>query len=83
MYNGPRDPKEKNKKGSEQGYENAPDLTPRREGGDDALAETNAEDYRADEKVIVNSQRENKTVNTPSQTAPHTSELEGSDEDVF
>lgn len=41
-----------------------PDLTPRREGGDDALAETNPTDARADEKVIVNEQESNRTVNS-------------------
>jgi hypothetical protein len=35
-----------------------PDETPRREGGDDALAETDPADGRADEKVIVNQHRE-------------------------
>ena len=63
-------------------YESQPDLTPRREGGDDALAETDPADSRADEKVIVNAQREHKTVNAPSQTAANTSENTGSEEDV-
>jgi hypothetical protein len=36
------------------GYKNPPDLTPRREGGDDALAEIMPNDSRADEKVIAN-----------------------------
>jgi len=36
------------------GYKNPPDLTPRREGGDDALAEIMPNDNRADEKVIAN-----------------------------
>ena len=40
-----------------------------REGGDDALAGQTETDARADEKVIVNEQRENQTVNGPSQTA--------------
>lgn len=44
------------------------DTTPRREGGDDALAETNPTDARADEKVIVNEQASNNIVNRPSQT---------------
>lgn len=35
-------------------YENEPDLTPRREGGDDALAEASPGDPRNDEKVLVN-----------------------------
>ncbi len=39
---------------SQPSYNNMPDLTPRREGGDDALAETDPGDVRADEKVIYN-----------------------------
>ena len=39
---------------SQPSYNNMPDVTPRREGGDDALAETDPEDARADEKVIAN-----------------------------
>ncbi|HVF82121.1 MAG TPA: hypothetical protein VM884_09315 [Flavisolibacter sp.] len=70
--NGPRN-KEDN---TESTFETRPDVTPRREGGDDALAETNPSDSRLDEKVIVNEQRENKIVNTPSQTEVHTSESE-------
>jgi hypothetical protein len=55
-------------------FETKPDETPRREGGDDALAETNPSDSRLDEKVIVNSQGENKIVNAPSQSEPHVNE---------
>ena len=76
--NGPRDPK---KDGSDNTY--LPDMTPRREGGDDSLAEASPYDSRDDEKVIVNTQREDKTVNIPSQTAANTSEQAGSDEEVF
>ena len=75
------DPRKPN--GRKDGYRNEPDSTPRREGGDDALAETSPTDSRADEKVIVNEQRENKTVNIPSQTAVNTSEQTGSDDDVL
>lgn len=57
-------------------FETRPDETPRREGGDDALAETNPSDSRLDEKVVVNTQGENKIVNTPSQSGPHLSEGE-------
>jgi hypothetical protein len=74
----PRDPK---KAGTDDTY--LPDMTPRREGGDDSLAEASPYDSRDDEKVIVNTQRENKTVNIPSQTAAHTSEDESSDDDVL
>ena len=64
-------------------YTNMPDQTPRREGGDDALAERSApDDARADEKVIVNEQRENKIVNRPSQTAANGSERFASDEEI-
>ena len=60
-----------------------PDVTPRREGGDDALAESSPTDNRSDEKVIVNEQRANKTVNAPSQTAAHTSESESFDDEII
>jgi len=66
---GPRN-KENNKSTSE----TRPDTTPRREGGDDALAERNPSDSRLDEKVIVNEQSEQKIVNSPSQTDAHPGE---------
>ena len=69
---GPRN-KEDNTKST---FETRPDVTPRREGGDDALAETNPSDARLDEKVIVNEQSEQKIVNSPSQTEAHPSEGE-------
>jgi hypothetical protein len=75
------DPKYDRKKGSD--YDKRPGITPEREGGDDALESSSPADYNSDEKVIVNEQRANKTVNTPSQTAAHTSEAEGTDEDVI
>ena len=59
-----------------------PDTTPRREGGDDSLAESSPTDNRSDEKVIVNEQRENKIVNAPSQTAVNTSEGNSYGEDI-
>ena len=59
------------------------DQTPRREGGDDSLAEASPFDDRADEKVIVNEQREHKTVNAPSQTAANTSEAISNDEETI
>ena len=61
---------------TESTFEIGADVTPRREGGDDALAETHPSDSRLDEFVIVNEQKENKVVNTPSQTEVHTSESE-------
>jgi hypothetical protein len=60
--------------------ENLPDSTPRREGGDDALAESSPTDSRSDEKVIVNEQLGNKAVNAPSQTGVNSDE-DGSYED--
>ncbi len=57
--NGPRS-KEDN---SASTFENFPDVTPRREGGDDAIAERHITDSRADEKVIVNEQESEKIVN--------------------
>ncbi len=50
-----------------------------REGGDDALSAQTETDTHADEKVIVNEQKENKAVNAPSQTAALPSESEGAD----
>ena len=64
------------------GTTNKADETPRREGGDDSLADASPTDSRADEKVIVNEQRENKTVNAPSQTAANTSEDVSNDEEI-
>jgi hypothetical protein len=52
-----------------------PDMTPRREGGDDALAETNPTDARADEKVIVNEQESNRTVNSATAADDTRSEM--------
>ena len=77
--NNPRDTQERNKKPS---YD-VPNQTAGREGGDDSLAEASPTDPRDDEKVIVNEQREHKTVNTPSQTAPNTSEGISTDEDTI
>lgn len=57
---GPRN-KEDNTKST---FETQPDTTPRRIGGDDALAERNPGDSRMDEKVIVNAQESQKIVNT-------------------
>lgn len=64
------DPRNKEDNGKST-FETRPDETPRREGGDDALAETNPSDSRMDEKVVVNTQREDKIVNAPSQSAAH------------
>jgi hypothetical protein len=55
---------------------------PEREGGDDALADSSPADSRSDEKVIVNEQRSNKTVNAPSQTAANSSESSSYDDEI-
>ena len=60
-----------------------PDKTPGREGGADSAEDMSPTDNNADEKVIVNEQREHKTVNTPSQTAVNTSEGISNDEDTI
>jgi hypothetical protein len=80
-----QDPKEPRQPvgGQRDNYSSLPDQTPRREGGDDALAESSPADPTSDEKVIVNEQRGNKTVNAPSQTAANTSEGSGSDEEII
>jgi len=54
-----------------------------REGGDDSLANSSPTDSRSDEKVVVNEQRANKTVNAPSQTAAHTSEGSSYDDEII
>jgi len=56
---------------------------PGREGGDDALTNVDPNDNKMDEKVIVNEQRSNKTVNAPSQTAANTSEDNASDDELI
>ncbi|TCZ69584.1 hypothetical protein [Flaviaesturariibacter aridisoli] len=43
---------------NEPGYSNPADVTPRREGGDDSLAEANPSDPRNDEKVLTRSESE-------------------------
>jgi len=58
-YEGPRN-KEDNTNAT---FDTRPDVTPRREGGDDALAEKNPTDSRLDEKVIINEQSGQKIVN--------------------
>jgi hypothetical protein len=54
-----------------------------REGGDDSLVDSSPTDSRSDEKVVVNEQRANKTVNAPSQTAAHTSEGSSYDDEII
>ena len=64
-------------------FDERSDLRPGREGGDDALADSDPNDSKLDEKVIVNEQRSNKTVNAPSQTAANTSEDNATDEELI
>lgn len=54
-----------------------------RAGGDEALTDLSATDSHADEAVIVNEQRGNKTVNAPSQTAANASELNSYDDEII
>jgi len=79
----PKDPKEKRDLEAGNNYETMPDQTPRSEGGEDSVERISPTDSRADERVIVNEQREHKTVNAPSQTAANTSEETGSEEDIL
>lgn len=46
------------------------------------LTQSSPTDSRSDEKVIVNEQLSNKTVNAPSQTAPNTSERISTDDET-
>lgn len=81
MNNQTPDPRDTPLKGDQPSFYPA-DQTPRREGGDDAIGETLSTDSNADEAVIVNEQREHKTVNGTSQTAVNSSEGTGSNEDI-
>jgi len=81
MNDNTHDPREASLKGDQPSYFPA-DQTPRREGGDDALGETISTDSNADESVIVNEQREHKTVNGTSQTAVNSSEGTSTDNDI-
>ena len=54
-----------------------------REVTEDSSEDISPTDDNADEKVIVNEQREHKTVNAPSQTAVNTSEGISNDEDTI
>ena len=78
---GPRDPRDK--KPEESSSTSQRDLGIDREGGDDSLAESSPTDIHSDEKVIVNEQRANKTVNAPSQTAANTSEGNSFDDEII
>ena len=78
----PKVPREK--KGLEESTDAVfPDQTPRKEGGEDSVESISPTDSRADEKVIVNEQREHKIVNAPTQATNVTSEETGSEEDIL
>ena len=77
----PRDPKDRSI--DRPSSYDATDVTPRKEGGEDSAEEISPTDDNADEKVIVNEQREHKTVNAPSQTAVNTSEGISNDEETI
>jgi len=70
--NTPQGPREKNT--GQTSDTSQPEIKSEREGGDDALENSSPSDANSDEKVIVNEQKGNKTVNAPSQTAANTSE---------
>jgi hypothetical protein len=80
--NGPRDPRDPQDRNADQFSYDPADQTPRKEGGE-SIENMSPTDNNADEKVIVNEQREHKTVNAPSQTAANTSEGISSDEDTI
>lgn len=54
-----------------------------KEKSEDSLTDASPDDSRADEKVIVNEQREHKTVNAPSQTAANANEGISKDEETI
>lgn len=74
-------PKTRDKK-KEDPESSSPETT-EREGSDNSLADSSPTDSRSDEKVVVNEQRANKTVNAPSQTAAITSEGSSNDDEIL
>ena len=80
MANPHTDPRNKRE---DKGYEPnvLPDVTPRREGGDDALAEKVESDSAADQKVIDNTSGAQAVVNSSGGTQLQQHDLEGSDRD--
>jgi len=60
-----------------------PDQNPGREVEGNSAEDMSPTDNNADEKVIVNEQREHKTVNAPSQTAVNASEGITNDEETI
>lgn len=59
------------------------DQTTGNTGRENSAENVSPTDGNADEKVIVNEQREQKTVNAPSQTAVNSSEGISNDEDTI
>lgn len=82
MKNEPNGPREKKIKDLDN-TDSFPDQALMKEGGEDSAEHISPTDDNADEKVIVNEQREHKTVNAPSQTAVNTSEGISNDEDTI
>ena len=76
----PNGPREKKLKDLEV---NDPEQMSQNEISRDSVEHMSPTDDNADEKVIVNEQREHKTVNAPSQTAVNTSEGISNDEDTI
>ena len=76
MISNPQGPKNKEDNKQSSTYDSKPETAAGREGGDDILSDPDPHDSRLDEKIVVNTQRENKIVNAPSQTDAHPSEGE-------
>lgn len=80
MIKEPNGPREKKLKDLDV---NDPELESQNEITRDSAEHISPTDDNADEKVIVNEQREHKTVNEPSQTAVNTSEGITNDDDTI
>lgn len=76
-------PKTRDRKKGDPDYSSQPENPGGREGSDDSLVESSPTDSRSDEKVVINEQRANKTVNAPSQTAANTNEGSSNDEEIL
>lgn len=81
MENKTNSPGPKDRKSDGSNY--FPNRTPEKELEENSAESISPTDENADEKVIVNEQREQKTVNTPSQTAANTSERISNDEEII
>ncbi|MGE5521020.1 MAG: hypothetical protein ACM3VS_13900 [Candidatus Dadabacteria bacterium] len=72
---GLQDPPKEAKRNKDNIFEVQPDVTPRREGGDDSLAESSPTDSRSDEKVIVNGERDQVLNSDPRSGSERENEL--------